>query len=164
MGKCYKEYDNTNLLKALISRFTQQNYWDVLNYYYRVFNNSLATWRYYLLNDKINSPVHEIMMGNNNIQKLETSQDEAQKRLYQLSNTDLLDFVIDKIPQSWIRNYHGHIAIFPSSTGVFLNAEKRDKLLDTIILFPTQHYSSALTSILHLINIISSGIVTTSCI
>lgn len=128
-----KEYDNTNLLKALISRFTQQNYWDVLNYYYRVFNNSLATWRYYLLNDNIYSPVHEIMMGNNNIQKLETSQDEAQKRLYQLSNTDLLDFVIDKIPQSWIRNYHGHIAIFPSSTGVFLNAEKRDKLLATTL-------------------------------
>ena len=134
-----KEYDNTNLLKALISRFTQQNYWDVLNYYYRVFNNSLATWRYYLLNDKINSPVHEIMMGNNNIQKLETSQDEAQKRLYQLSNTDLLDFVIDKIPQSWIRNYHGHIAIFPSSTGVFLNAEKRDKLLTTTLGIDIRH-------------------------
>lgn len=135
-----KEYDNTNLLKALISRFTQQNYWDVLYYYYRVFNNSIATWRYYLLNDKIYSPIHEIMMGNNNIQKLETSQDEAQKRLYQLSNTDLLDFVIDKIPQSWIRNnYHGHIAIFPSSTGVFLNAEKRDKLLTTTLGIDIRH-------------------------
>ena len=131
-----RDFDNANLLKALISRFTQQNYWDVLNYYYRVFNNSIATWRYYLLNDKIYSPIHEIMMGNNFIQKLDPSQDEAQNRLYQLSNTNLLNFVLDKIPQSWIRVYHGHKAIFPSSTGVFLDAAIRDEMLhiDDIVL------------------------------
>ncbi len=131
-----RDFDNANLLKALISRFTQQNYWDVLNYHYRVFNNSIATWRYYLLNDKIYSPIHEIMMGNNFIQKLDPSQDEAQNRLYQLSNTNLLNFVLDKIPQSWIRVYHGHKAIFPSSTGVFLDAAIRDEMLhiDDIVL------------------------------
>ncbi len=131
-----RDFDNANLLKALISRFTQQNYWDVLNYHYRVFNNSIATWRYYLLNDKIYSPIHEIMMGNNFIQKLDPSQDEAQNRLYQLSNTNLLNFVLDKIPQSWIRVYHRHKAIFPSSTGVFLDAAIRDEMLhiDDIVL------------------------------
>ena len=124
-----EEFDNANLLKALINRFTQQNYWKVLNWYYRVFNNSSATWRYYLLNNNINRPVHEIMMGNVGIQELEHSQDEAQNRLCQLSNTNLLDFVIKEIPQSWIRNYHGHKAIFPSSTGVFLDAGNRDEKL-----------------------------------
>lgn len=124
-----KEFDNANLLKALISRFTQQNYWDVLNWRYRVFNNYITTWRYYLLNNLICQPVHEIMMGYNSIKKLEYSQEEAQNRLYQLSNTDLLNFVIVRIPQSWIRYYHGHIAIFPSSTGVFLDADNRDEML-----------------------------------
>ena len=124
-----EEFDNANLLKALINRFTQQNYWEVLNWHYRVFNNSSATWRYYLLNNNINRPVHEIMMGDVDIQELEHSQDEAQNRLCQLSNTNLLDFVIKKIPQSWIRNYHGHKAIFPSSTGVFLDAGNRDEKL-----------------------------------
>lgn len=131
-----KDFDNANLLKALISRFSQQNYWDVLNWHYRVFNNSIATWRYYLLNNFIYRPIHEIMMGDIFIQKLEPSQDEAQNRLYQLSNTNLLNFVLDKIPQSWIRIYHGHKAIFPSSTGVFLDAGNRDEMLhiDDIVL------------------------------
>ena len=124
-----EEFDNANLLKALINRFTQQNYWEVLNWHYRVFNNYSATWRYYLLNNNINRPVHEIMMGDVDIQELEHSQDEAQNRLCQLSNTNLLDFVIKEIPQSWIRNYHGHKAIFPSSTGVFLDAGNRDEKL-----------------------------------
>ena len=37
--------------------------------------------------------------------------------------------MIKEIPQSWIRNYHGHKAIFPSSTGVFLDAGNRDEKL-----------------------------------
>ena len=124
-----KEFDNAALLKALISRFSTQNYWDVLNWHYRVFNNYDVTWRYYLLNDRIFSPIHEIMMGNTCIKELNPSQDEAENRLYQLSQTKLLDFVIKTIPESWIRNYHGHKAIFPSGKGVFLNADIRDSLL-----------------------------------
>lgn len=122
-------YDNATLLKALISRFLSQNYWDVLNYSHRTFNNKPETWMYYLLNDKIYGPIHDIMMGNSEIKELKKSSEEANNRLYQLSNTYLLDFVIDKIPNSWIRDYHGHRAIFPSSTGIFLDAETRDKLL-----------------------------------
>ncbi|MBR6491486.1 MAG: hypothetical protein IKT02_04045, partial [Bacteroidales bacterium] len=123
------EYDNAKLLKALISRFTPENYWDVLNYRHRTFNNLSDSWRYYLLNNKIFGPIHQIMMGKNEIKTLEKSSDEARNRLYQLSNTDLLDFVMDKIPYSWIRGYHNHTAIFPSSTGIFINADNRDVLL-----------------------------------
>lgn len=122
-------YDNATLLKALISRFSHQNYWDVLNYSHRTFNNKPETWMYYLLNDKILGPIHQIMMGETNIKELVKSSKEAENRLYQLSNTNLLDYVIEKIPNSWIRGYHGHTAIFPSSTGVFLDAETRDHLL-----------------------------------
>lgn len=122
-------YNNSTLLKALISRFTTRNFWDVLNWKYRVFNNYSSTWRYYLLNDNIHKPVHEIMMGNISIVTLVPSPEEAENRLYQLSNTKLLDFVIEKIPDSWIRDYHYHKAIFPSSTGIFLNADTRDNLL-----------------------------------
>lgn len=122
-------YNNSTLLKALISRFTTRNFWDVLNWKYRVFNNYSSTWRYYLLNDNIHKPVHEIMMGNISIVTLVPSPEEAENRLYQLSNTKLLDFVIEKIPDSWIRDYHYHKSIFPSSTGIFLNADTRDNLL-----------------------------------
>jgi hypothetical protein len=34
-----------------------------------------------------------------------------------------------KIPSSWIRWYHDHAAIYPSGTGVFLNAGQRDRFL-----------------------------------
>lgn len=123
-------FDNATLLKALISRFVPENFWDVLNWYHRVFNNYTTTWRYYLLSNNIYGPVHAILMGEDDIQEIEPSQDdEAQNRLYQLSNTNLLDYVIERIPYSWIRYYHNHIAIFPSAEGIFLNADTRDTLL-----------------------------------
>ena len=130
-GKSVLNVDNADLLKALISRFSTQNYWEVLNWHYRVFNNYAKTWRYYLLNDHICGAIQELMMGNTSIEVLNPSQDEAENRLYQLSQTKLLDFVIKTIPESWIRNYHGHKAIFPSGKGVFLDADIRDSLLTT---------------------------------
>lgn len=125
-----RDFDNAKLLKALISRFTSENFWDVLWWHYRVFNNFNSTWRYYLLNKNIYAPIHEIMMGENNIKEKKGNQDDdAQNRLYQLSNTNLLDYVIETIPYSWIRKYHNHIAIFPSAEGIFLDAGNRDILL-----------------------------------
>ena len=41
----------------------------------------------------------------------------------------LLDFVVDKIPDSWIRYWRGHLSIFPSSRGVFLDATNRDHFI-----------------------------------
>lgn len=61
----------------------------------------------------------------------EKTSDFNERTVYILATTSLLDFVITHIPSSWIRNYHNHIAIFPSGKGIFLNAEKRDGLLSS---------------------------------
>ena len=70
------------------------------------------------------------MIGENNASDaFKDSTDFAERTINILANTSLLDFVRTQIPNSWIRDYHNHKAIFPSGTGVFLNAEKRDNLL-----------------------------------
>ena len=48
---------------------------------------------------------------------------------YYFSHKGLLDFVVSRISNSWIRDYHNHCAIYPSSSGIFLNAELRDEML-----------------------------------
>jgi len=133
---CLKdEYNNANLLKSLLSRFENENFWSVLNWSHRTFNNKAETWRYYLLNSNIVNPIHQLLMGEIAILIREPSEEDfAQNTLYQLSNTMLLDFVMKRIPDSWIRDYHFHKAIFPSGTGVFLNASDRDNILDSFAL------------------------------
>lgn len=124
-----ENYSNSTLLRSIMSRFTPQNYWDVLNFYFHSFNNTVASWRYYLLNSNICAPIHNLLKGDTSIvpkSKPEYEADEAEYILYLLSQTDLLDFVITRIPSSWIRYYHNYRAIYPSSDGVFLNAFKRD--------------------------------------
>ena len=121
-------YDNANLLKSLISRITVGNFWEVL-WNNRVFNNFPQSWRYYLMKTKICDSVHELLCGNENAKELKSSTDFAENTIYQLSNTGLLDFVVENIPYSWIRNYHDHRAIYPSSKGIFLDAEYRDRFL-----------------------------------
>lgn len=72
------------------------------------------------------------MLGETNTpDTFEKSSDFNERTVYILATTSLLDFVITNIPSSWIRNYHNHIAIFPSGKGIFLNAEKRDGLLSS---------------------------------
>ena len=121
-------YDNANLLKSLISRITVGLFWEVL-WNNRVFNNFPQSWRYYLMKTKICDSVHELLCGNENAKELKSSTDFAENTIYLLSNTGLLDFVVENIPYSWIRNYHDHRAIYPSSKGVFLDAEYRDRFL-----------------------------------
>jgi hypothetical protein len=124
-------YNNANLLKALISRFNKDNFNNILSWYYRVFNNKAETWKYYLIRKDIPNAIHDILIGNTDIKKRSPSSDFSENTIYQLSNTPLLDFVIDIIPNSWIRDYYGHKAIFPSATGVFLDAKNRDDILGT---------------------------------
>lgn len=121
-------YDNANLLKSLISRITVGLFWEVL-WNNRVFNNFPQSWRYYLMKTKICDSVHELLCGNENAKELKSSTDFAENTIYLLSNTGLLDFVVENIPYSWIRNYHDHRAIYPSSKGIFLDAEYRDRFL-----------------------------------
>lgn len=130
MSAMNKAFDNAELLKALISRFSPENFWKLLWHNSKaVFNNNDEAWRYYLLNDNIVRPIYQLMVGERNILERKPSQDFAQNIIYQLSNTKLLDFVIQKIPKSWIYQYHGHKAIYPSAKGVFLDSGIRDRVL-----------------------------------
>ncbi len=124
-----EKYRNANLLKALFSRFTVQNYNDVLWWRHRSFNNRPESWLYYLLNSKISGPVHHLMIGDTEILTIIEPKSFKENPLYLLSNTKLIDFVREKIPYSWIRYYHNHTAIYPSGTGVFLDAKNRDQFL-----------------------------------
>ena len=121
--------DNSSLLKALISRFDTSQYNSVLYWWYRVFNNRPNTWSYYLLHQDITEPIHQLLLGNNKPKELQPSEDIEKNTIYQLSNTGLLDFVIEKMPHSWIRWIHNHLAIYPSGVGIFLNAKDRDDFL-----------------------------------
>ena len=122
-------YDNSSLLKALISRFDTSQYNSVLYWWYRVFNNRSNTWLYYLLHQDITEPIHQLLLGNDKPKELQPSEDIEKNTIYQLSNTGLLDFVIEKMPHSWIRWIHNHLAIYPSGVGIFLNAKDRDDFL-----------------------------------
>ena len=122
-------YDNSSLLKALISRFDTSQYNSVLYWWYRVFNNRPNTWLYYLLHQDITGHIHQLLLENNKPKELQPSENIEKNTIYQLSNTDLLDFVIEKMPHSWIRWIHNHLAIYPSGVGIFLNAKDRDDFL-----------------------------------
>lgn len=120
-------YSDSTLLRSIISRFTTDNYNSVLYYNYRTFNNRVSSWRYYLLNSNIASAIDTMMKGDTTITPRDKGEyGSSEYLLYLLSQTKLLDFVINKIPDSWIRYYHNYLAIYPSSDGVFLNAQKRD--------------------------------------
>lgn len=122
--------DSASLLKALISRFSNDNFWKVIWWRkHYLFNNSEMSWRHYLYNDEITKPIHEFLMEGATIVTMEDSSDRAQHMLYLLSNTGLLDYAIKKFNNSYIRTYHGHDAIYPSATGVFLDVPVRDVFL-----------------------------------
>lgn len=124
-----EDYNNASLLKALISRFDTSQYNSVLYWWYRVFNNRPNTWLYYLLHQDITGPIHQLLLENDKPKELQPSEDIEKNTIYELSNTDLLDFVIEKMPHSWIRWIHNHLAIYPSGVGIFLNAKDRDDFL-----------------------------------
>lgn len=122
-------FNNAILLKSLISNFSEKDFETILWWNHRTFNNKPESWMYYLLNTNICSPVHQLLINGGKINCRTQTEECVSNYLYLLSNTGLLDFVIEEIPNSWIRRYHGHDAIYPSATGVFLNAKKRNKFL-----------------------------------
>lgn len=127
-----ERYRNADLLKSMMSWFTSEAFQKVLWWKHKTFNNKPETWLYYLLNNDNCKAIHHLMLGETNTpDTFEKSSDFNERTVYILATTSLLDFVITHIPSSWIRNYHNHIAIFPSGKGIFLNAEKRDGLLSS---------------------------------
>ena len=145
-------YRNTKLLKMMMSWFSADTFWKVLWWKHRTFNNKPETWLYYLLNNDNCNAIHHLLLGeeNQSTKSFENSADFAERTVYKLAHTSLLDFVREKIPNSWIRDYHNHKAIFPSSTGVFLNSEKRDNLLSNTkgIEIMSEHKITDTTSLL----------------
>ena len=123
-------YNNAVLLKSLISRMDTSQFENVLWWRHRTFNNRPNTWLYYLLHQDITNPIHQLLLGDTQVDFQKPSEEGSWEHiLYQLSNTSLLDFVIKEIPHSWIRWIHNHLAIYPSGAGIFLNAKDRDDFL-----------------------------------
>ena len=138
-----EEWDNAGLLQKLIKNLFSVEYINgdenkigkIFSWWWnkRLFNNNVETWSFYLLESYICKPIHDLLCDNNNISVIKeinhNDYKKYEKTIYYLTQTNLLDYVIKKIPFSWIRSYYNHHAIFPSSTGLFLDAENRNKIL-----------------------------------
>lgn len=122
---------DATLMKKLFCYMTGDDFANTLWWSRRVFNNEINSWRYLFRNDYLCSAMHSFLMGEPEPEQVAFSNGtDYEQIIYSLAHTQLLDFVMDKIPKSWIRSgYHYHTAIFPSSTGVFLNARLRDEVL-----------------------------------
>ena len=120
-------YRNMNLLKALISRFTKEDFDKVL-WEHQTFNNRPASWMYYLLNDNILEPIHQLLYKKEDIIEPQPSDVPI---IDKLANTKLLDFVRKQMPHARIREIYGYKAMYPpyGRTGIFLDAKKRDDFL-----------------------------------
>ena len=117
-----------DLLKALISRFTPENVDNVL-WNHATLNSEPASWLYYLLNDNLYGPVHQLLYDEDGseVSHRDDDSDFNGRVLYALSNTKLLDYVVEKIPLARIRGEK----LFPRNarSGIFLNYRKRDSFL-----------------------------------
>jgi hypothetical protein len=113
---------NAQLLRAFISRVDWKHLW----WNGRVFDNEKDTWTRILKERKYHTAVHDILLGNIDIVEND-NHEPLHKQLYE---TELLVFVAENMKGSWIRDIHYHRAIYPSAWGIFLDAEKRDELLN----------------------------------
>lgn len=125
-----KNKTNSYLLKLLYSYTDDAGFWKAMWWWYRVYSNKESSWLHLLNHPTMAYAVHHLLIED----KLRSynkpvTDDFAEKTLYLLSQTRLLDYVANKIPNSWIRDYHNHRAIYPSATGIFLNATFRDEFL-----------------------------------
>lgn len=126
-----KGYHNAELLKTLFSHFTTNQFWKCLWWHYRTFNNKPHTWMYFLLSPSLSAPVHHLLLREPRSDQwaIRSTEDFAKNTLYLLTKTGLLDYVRERMPDSWIRKGRNHRAIYPSSTGIYLDAFKRDDFL-----------------------------------
>lgn len=126
-----KEYaDSALLLQSLISRFSDEQFWSTIWWPpHYIFDNTEKSWRHYLYSSNIHKPLHEFLTNAVDIQLRKDSDKRPAHMLFLLSNTGLLEYSMKKFGNSYIRIYHGHDAIYPSSTGIFLDTPQRDKFL-----------------------------------
>lgn len=121
---------NATLLQSLISRFDTGQFDNVIWWRrYYIFDNSEQSWRHYLYNENICEPIHKFLTEKLAVKIRVDSQKGAKHILYLLSNTGLLNYAMKKFGNSYIRIYHGHDAIYPSATGIFLDTAYRDSFM-----------------------------------
>lgn len=121
---------NSYLLKLLYSYTDANGFNNAMWWKFHVYSNNDSSWLHLLTHQDMAYAVHHLMtMEDLRIFEKPTTKNFTEETLYLLSQTSLLDYVAEKIPNPWIRNYHNHIAIYPSSTGIFLNAYFRDDFL-----------------------------------
>lgn len=121
---------NSYLLKLLYSYTNACGFWNAMWWRYHVYSNNDSSWLHLLTHPDMVYAVHHLLIEDK-IRQYERSMihDFVGKTLYMLSQTRLLDYIAKKMPNPWIRDYHNHKAIYPSSTGIFLNADFRDDFL-----------------------------------
>lgn len=124
---------DANLMKQLFKYMNETDFVNTLWWWYKVFNNRISSWHHFLRNDNLHHVLHSFLLQE---QVPDHSSYGIQSPighkycLYHLAYGELLDYVMEKIPYSWIRDkYHAHYAIFPSGTGIFINSTKRNHFL-----------------------------------
>lgn len=129
------DWDNATLLKALFSRIERGEFWNVLWWKHKTFNNWPATWLYYLLHEMLKNPVHQLLMGHTDFSMRSTS-DDVGERILGLLSSPLMDYIVEdkELPNSWIRwiwrNGQKTRAIHPPwKEGILLECDKRDEFL-----------------------------------
>ena len=124
------EKSNSYLLKLLYSYTDAKGFWGAMWWRYHVYSNNDSSWLHLLNHPDMAYAVHHLLIEDKLRQyERPTSNEFVAKTLYMLSQTRLLDYVANHMPNPWIRDYHNHKAIYPSSTGIFLNANFRDDFL-----------------------------------
>lgn len=124
------EKTNSYLLKLLYSYTDDKGFWGAMWWRYHVYSNNDSSWLHLLNHPDMSYAVHHLLIEDKVRQYGRPKTNEfVAKTLYMLSQTRLLDYIAKKMPNPWIRDYHNHKAIYPSSTGIFLNANFRDDFL-----------------------------------
>lgn len=124
------EKTNSYLLKLLYSYTDAKGFWGAMWWRYHVYSNNDSSWLHLLNHPDMAYAVHHLLIEDKPRQyERPTTNEFVAKTLYMLSQTRLLDYIAKKMPNPWIRDYHNHKAIYPSSTGIFLNANFRDDFL-----------------------------------
>lgn len=127
--------DNNKLLRAFLSHLQNDNsiWWN-----YKIFNNETYNWRQILrisakegsddMKDWKQSLWQVLLMP---VGELCANENLPNSLIKTVSEPNLLQFVV-KMRSCWIRWYHNHAAIYPSSEGVFLDAGLRDNVFYTL--------------------------------
>ena len=111
------------LLKAVL--YNVQDFWTYIEPQKYVFDNKAETWKSNILLEKgWENAVHQILIGNLDIEPRENDC-LIYRNLY---NTNLLNYVANKMVGSRIKWIHDHRAIYPPYyEGIILDDENRDK-------------------------------------